>query len=419
MKNSIVKLQGYFKTLVTTLLLTLGVSSAWADYYLDISNFTSWTPEQDGCYVLWDGSNNVRSTYVAANLYKFTTSNTPTTLYFKRKDSGSNEFSVTRSTTYNVYKVTGWNAGSCANYNIDIVTKTNYIYFDNSVTDWSNTYKYFVIGHDKPSAYSKVYSLSAISDTKLLYVAQSADNWSDATYYGFLGNNSTYSSGSWGTSSYDDAAKYVAPYTNKYDMNSGSSYWCTPSSATNNKAFTISAGTSTVNATQGAKHRNTTSDSYSTITGTGSFPATLNLKGTYLSGNGTSAQTVISASAANAGSSKLTYSAVKTGLITHTYESLSEDYQFDGWGTGSTPSSTSSSYSYNITSATTIYAFFTRKWQVTFGKGGTSGTSTVTATAGGSSISFNPEHSLNAPCPMDTTASGTVILVIPDSLNAL
>lgn len=373
------------------LLLTLNIGQVWAvDYYLDISGFTSWTPEQNGNYSLWDGSNNIHSTNVATNLYKFSTDKTPTTLYFKRKDSGSNEFSVTRSSTYNVYKVTGWNTGSCANYNISTVAKTNYIYFNNHTTGWNTTYKYFVIGHDKPSAYSKVYSLSNIDNTELLYVAQSSDNWSDVTYYGFNGSSSTYSDGSWGTASYDDATKYTAPYTGKYDMNNGSSYYCVPSAAANNSSFSITykAGFGSIpkfNATQSAKYRKTKTESYSTVSG--SWPATLKLKGTYLSGNGASTRTEITSTASTDGAEKKTYGAVVTGLITHTYTSLSDDYKFEGWGTGSTPSKTDASYEYNITAATTVYAFFTRKWQVNFGKGGTYGTSTVTATADASSIS--------------------------------
>lgn len=370
--------------------LTLGVGNAWAvDYYLDISSFTGWTPEQDGNFSLWDGSENIHSTNVATNLYKFTTSKTPATLYFKRKDSGSNEFSVERSTIYNVYKVTGWNAGSCANYNISTVTKTNYIYFDNSTTNWSNSNRYFVIGHDKPSAYSKIYSMEALANTKLWYLAQSSDNWSDATYYAVINPSSSWgASTNWGSSNLSSAAKYTSAYTGKYDMNSGSSYWLTPATASNGCSFTIGSSIPTYSATQGAKVRNTTNDSYSAVSGSSSFPATLKLQGTYIDGTShKSARSTISASAANAGSAKLTYTAVKTGLITHSYESLSGDYKFEGWGTGSTPTTTNASYEYNISANTTFYAFFTRKWQVTFGKGGTSGTSTVAATAGGSAIS--------------------------------
>ena len=372
------------KLLAMMLILVASINTVWAeDYYLDISNFTSWTPEQDGSYSLWDGSNNIHSTYVSTNLYKFTTSKTPTTLYFKRKDSGSNEFSVTRSSTYNVYKVTGWNAGSCANYNISTVSKTNYIYFNNATTGWTNTYKYFVIGHDKPSAYSKVYALSSISNTKLLYVKQDADNWSDVSYYGFNASNSSYSNGSWGTSSFDDAAKRTAPYTGKYNMNSGSSYYCEPSSASNDQPFTITyksgySSIPTFNAIQSAKKRET-GTTYTEVSG--SYPATLKLKGTKLDGNGSSTRGTIERSASTDGSSYSTYSAVVTGLITHSLKdgTLSSDYYLEGWGTGSTPSKTDATYDYNITAATTVFAFFSHLYTLDFDRKGTYGTSTVSA----------------------------------------
>ena len=374
------------------MLLTLGVGQMWAGtktIYLDISSASNWD-DASACLKVGDGYSNVSATKISENnLYKFDIDDrvtTSTTLYFKRLDSGCsstwNEVSCKYSSSYNTYKIPNTSINSVsASYNLTIstVSKTNYIYFNNSVTNWSNTYKYFVIGHDKPTAYSKVYSLSAISNTKLLYVAQSSDDWSDVTYYGFNASNSTYSNGSWGTASYDDASKYVAPYTSKYDMNSGSSYYCVPSAAANNSSFSITykdgyGSIPKFNAVQAAKKRDT-GTSYSDVSGT--YPATISLQGTYLSGNGSSSQSTISRTKSSDGTDKSTYGTVVTGKVTHSYSSLSSSYYFEGWGTGSTPSVTTATHTYNISAATTTYAFFSKVYALTYDSKGTKGSSSI------------------------------------------
>lgn len=251
-----------------------------------------------------------------------------------------------------------------------------------------------------------MYALSSISNTKLLYVAQSSNDWSDVTYYGFNASNSSYSNGDWGTSSFDDAAKRTAPYTGKYDMNSGSSYYCEPSSASNDQPFTITykSGYSSIpkfNAVQAAKKRDT-GTSYSEVDGT--YPATLSLQGTYLSGNGSSAQSTISRTKSSDGTDKSTYGTVVTGKVTHSYSSLSSSYYFEGWGTGSTPSVTTASHSYNITAATTTYAFFSKLYTLTYGRQGSYGTSSLSVsvadfsgtTSSGSSIPTGHEITFTA-----------------------
>ena len=372
------------------MLLSLGVGQMWATkrIYIDFGDY-DW-PKDGACLKVWDGSSNVSITQVSGKLYKADIADavtTSTTLYFKRlqSDCGNdydggrwNEANCKYSSTYNCYQFTGWGAVS-ASYNISTVSKTNYIYFNNATTGWTNTYKYFVIGHDRPSAHSKVYALSSISNTKLLYVAQSSNDWSDVTYYGFNASNSSYSNGDWGTSSYDDASKYVAPYTSKYDMNSGSSYYCVPSAAANNSSFSITYkdGYDSIpkfNAVQAAKKRDT-GTTYSSVSG--SYPATLSLQGTYLSGNGTSNQSSISSTASTDAASKTTYGTVVTGEVTHSYSSLSSSYYFEGWGTGSTPSVTTASHSYNISAATTTYAFFSKVYALTYDSKGTKGSSSI------------------------------------------
>lgn len=264
------------------------------------------------------------------------------------------------------------------------------IYFDNSAMNMTTNQVYFVVGH---SSYSRTYGpMTLISNTKLLYRDVSSDDnhyWTDATYVGFIQTANRFNDGAWGSSNLSNATNYTAANTSWSSIDWQNTYYCKASSKGGALSVNyISSGYSGIqkyNAIQKAKVRNTTAVAYSDASGT--LPATLKLKGTYLSGDGASTRTEITSTSSTDAAAKTTYGAVVTGLITHSYESLSGDYKFEGWGTGTTPSNTNASYGYNISANTTVYAFFTRKWQVTFGKGGTSGTSTVSATAGGSNIS--------------------------------
>ena len=264
------------------------------------------------------------------------------------------------------------------------------IYFDNSAMNMTTNQVYFVVGH---SNYSRTYGpMTLISNTKLLYRDVSSDDnhyWTDATYVGFIQTANRFNDGNWGSSNLNNASNYTAANTSWSSIDWQNTYYCKASSKGGALSVNyISGGYGSIqkyNATQKAKVRNTTAVAYSDASGT--LPATLKLKGTYLSGDGASTRSEITSTSSTDAAAKTTYGAVVTGLITHSYASLSGDYKFEGWGTSTTPSTTNASYEYNISANTTVYAFFTRKWQVTFGKGGTSGTSTVTATAGGSSIS--------------------------------
>ena len=269
------------------------------------------------------------------------------------------------------------------------VTANSKIYFDNSLTNWSNSNIYFVVGHDKPTAYSKVYKMNAVNNTKLFY-AEISETWEDATYYAIVGVDNEWSNGNWGSSNLTSATKYTAAYTAKYDLGTNGCYYITPSTGNNNTAFTITYkegynNIPKITATQSAKIRNSITDQQYT-TATGTWPATLKLEGTHLTGfgNDKSARSTISSTTSG---SNVNYEAVVTGLITHSYSNLSDDYQFDGWikGSGTSLTSTNSTYSYNITAATTVYACFTKKHAITFGVY-SSGGGSISAKADGNSI---------------------------------
>lgn len=266
------------------------------------------------------------------------------------------------------------------------------IYFDNSSMNMTSTQVYFVVGHN---SFSRTYGpMTEISDTKLLYRDISKEtyyNWGDATYVGFVQVGSKWGDGSWGSSNLTNATNYTAANTSWNSFDWQNTYYCKATSK--GGALSIdykSAGYSGIpkyNATQAAKLRNDISSSYATVKGT--WPTTLKLQGTYLNGDGASARSEISGTASTNAENNRVYGAVVTGKITHTYNTISGDYIFEGWGTGSTPSTTNDSYEYNITANTTVYAFFTKAYTVTYGKKGESGSSTVSATATANSTTKN------------------------------
>lgn len=377
------------KVLTTlTLLLTLGVGNMWGkDIYVDMSSAPDWYDKAHIHY--YSGSDKyvaIEATSIS-NIYKATI-----------PDSHGNGWRLCRYDNGSRYNDCAWindsgsdtkkyvyNASSASTI-IGLVTG-GYIYFDNSSTNWTGNIQ-FVIGH---ASYSRTYEMTKISNTKIWYVNLSdKDNheWADATYYAFIASSSKFGDGGWGSSNLTNATKYTAAYTSKYSLNNGSTYYCTPNATSNGSAFTITyksgySAIPTLVATSKVYTRARNGATYTLIT-SGSWPTRVSIKGTVLNGNGSSNRTTVNTNTGTSG----TYTAVTSGLITMSYTST-DDWVFDGWSktasTSATPSTTNTC-EYNITAATTAYAYFTQKHAVTFGKGGTSGTSTVAATAGGSAI---------------------------------
>ena len=284
------------------------------------------------------------------------------------------------------------------------------IYFDNSSMNMTSTQVYFVVGHN---SFSRTYGpMTEISDTKLLYrdiSSETYNNWGDATYVGFIQVGSKWGDGSWGSSNLKNATNYTAANTTWGSFDWQNTYYCKATSKGGAVSIDYkSAGYSGIpkyNATQAAKLRNDISSSYTTVNG--NWPTTLKLKGTYLSGDGASARSEIEGTASTNAESKRVYGAVVTGKITHTYSAITGNYIFEGWGTGDTPSTTNDSYEYNITANTTVYAFFTKAYTVTFGKKGESGSSSVsaTATANSTTKSINSGTKVAAGSTINLTAT--------------
>ncbi|MDD5989868.1 MAG: InlB B-repeat-containing protein [Paludibacteraceae bacterium] len=260
----------------------------------------------------------------------------------------------------------------------DITYSGGHIYFDNSLGIDDNTLQ--ICARQVKSdggTYTGVSSLSNISNTKLYYVANpQGSNWGNIAGWVVISANPAKSN-----SNFDNWSDYTwCSGWNTYGFNSGSTYLIVPSSKDKNQSVTTTycdGGYGAIpkyNATQGAKWRDT-GTSYSITTGT--YPATLKLQGTYLSGNGKSARSTITSTASTDEDAKKVYGAVVTGEITHSFESLNSSYYFEGWGTGDTPSSTDATHTYNISENTTTYAFFSKTYTLTYDRKGTFGTSTL------------------------------------------
>ena len=348
------------------LFLTLGMGQMWAlDIYLDISA-ANW-PADGATIKLYPGTgSDVTGTSVATNLYKFTVTSATGTMWFKRMNLSTtwDQGSVTYNSSYNLYKLTGWDAAACSNANVSTSTKTNYIYFDNSVTGWSNSYKYFVIGHDYPSEYSKIYSMTAISNTKLWYIAQSSDSWVDATYYAVCSPTSSWSGTSWGSSNIKNANKYAAPYTGKYDMNNGSSYLIIPASSSNNCTLSIDykSGYTALNHAQTVyKYTSSGGTTPASYTAQNVNSGTVTISAYKMTGNGTASNTSNSATINTASTTSASKDAAYTGEVTLT-ASANTGYSFVGWfesTSATTAISTETEYTYNAPNSTkAIYARF-------------------------------------------------------------
>ena len=392
-------LQGYTKGIRFTailILLLMGVSNAWAEktVWIDVSDAPSGYTDKMLVHY-WGG--NSGDSYVSTSdygtvgnrkIYKADIPDGATSWQVCRGDN-NNKYNWQHAQTYstnNKYYVKGWDNSGDGTKVIGMI-KGGHIYFDNSTTSWTGNIQ-FVIGHNN---YSRTYEMTQVEHTQLWYVNltdKENHEWNDATYYGFIASSNKFGDGGWGPSNLKNATKYTAEYTSSYSLDNGSSYYCKPSSATNGESFTITYvdgynAISKYNATQAAQLRNDINSPYTIVNG--SWPTTLKLKGTHLNGNGSSERNEISGTASTDAESNRVYGAVVTGLITHSYPNLSDDYQFDGWikGSGTSLTSTDLTYSYNITAATTVYACFTKKYEVTFG---TPGNGSITATAGGNSI---------------------------------
>ena len=393
------------KLLVLAIVLLTWNAHAYAsiDLYLDISA-ADWPADGATIKVYpGTGSDVTGSRIGSTNLYKFTVSSAKGTMYFKRMSGSTvwNQVYVSYNSSYEVYKLTGWGASTAtdectyATYHISNVTKNNYIYFDNTQTNWSASNRYFIIGHDNPTKYSKKYSMSAIGHTKLWYVGNTSDNWSDATYYGIINPTSSWGSATdWGSDNLSNGDRYTAAYTAKRDLNSGKTVLFTPASGSNGAALSISSDMSSytgLNYSQTVK-KYTSTDGGSTYSAASINSGTVTINPYKMTGNGTASNSSNTGTINTAGTTSASKDAVYTGEVALT-ASNNTGYDFVGWfeaESGGSAVSTNTSYTYNAPKSTkTIYARFkAHTYSLTLNaNGGESGSSSATVLYGTSTVS--------------------------------
>ena len=413
-------------------LLLFGVGNVWADYaYLDLTGFTSWYDGSAKFRIDKNGTGNVDSytEIPGTGVWRFDIGNYTGAVTYKRMSSDYKSqwdyFNGSISSTQNVAHITGWSASGSmrTTFVINYIHGTNYIYFDNSISNFSGNI-YFVIGHDYSpsggtSTYSKAYKMTQLSNTKLHYVAVT-DEWADATYYAIIGNSAaSISETAWGSSSLSSKGSggYTAAYKTVYNMEGGT-FLITTASSGNGKAMTITYYDGYANIPT-----NTMTIHVRTKVAGGSYgssynsPTSVFMQARQLTNNGTVSAGTSQKATVSTSAKSATIADVTTGKVEFSYTALAAnaDWQFDGWGTSnSTVASTASTYSISAGSdasktATTRYAFFTRKPILTVNKG--TGGKTATGTASNNAkTSWNISATENTGYHFNgwTTSSGSV-----------
>jgi uncharacterized repeat protein (TIGR02543 family) len=252
------------------------------------------------------------------------------------------------------------------------VGPTNYVYFDNTESNWSGTYVYFMIGRpvNISNPYLATYRMTAVGNTKLYRYIHTSGTWTDADYYA-VGEraSSAYGSGNNGwTVVPANFQHWSAPYTSIYNMENTHYYMISKTSGDNNTPITIAekgtALSSLNNLTVRYKYHLNGSDMSS-----GATPAKISM-GTYSFSN-CSTTVANSAQEINQNTSgtytKSVSNAAYRGMVTLTMSNLQDGYIFLGWYEGDTQKSSAASYTFYPKDNTTITAKFAYKWNINGG----------------------------------------------------
>ena len=257
--------------------------------------------------------------------------------------------------------------------------QTPYIYYYNS-EGWANCG--FLYGRSWTNwNYTCLESLSLVDNTEKLYYDHLDANWGN-DYNEFAIVNAT----GWNCESNDISARWGSvSHTGRkvdFDFDTNNTYYIeyTSSAPTPSYISNAQAGIPTKTTTLNIKVKESGASSYSDGSTSDKPATTIKITGTYLSAQGTTTRSDASWSSG----SSCSYNTVISGKVTPTYETLGGDWQFDGWYEGSTQKSTSTSYNFYQTSATTVEARFTRvKYTINFDfQTGSGGTSSIKATYG-------------------------------------
>ena len=288
--------------------------------------------------------------------------------------------------------------------NIDVTeTSVNsvyggYVYFDNTVTQWTDSCIQFVIGHN---SFSRTYNMTRISNTNLYYVNLSSftyHDWGDATYYAMIGTSSKWGDGKWGPSNLTNANHRTAAYTTAYSMDADNKrYIVTPNGSANGSTISIAyQGTtySSLNKTNYVYAKS--ADSGSTTYSNDSSAGTVKITGYYLTGDNTSSSHSATSTLNSSYSASVTAVPGSTLTLTATENS---GYKFVGWYTSSgTLVSTSLTCTTPCTDALTYHARYEKDNPFEAGD-------TIYFDARGSTAWSN--NTVYVQCNTNTTSSGS------------
>ncbi|MEE1218446.1 MAG: hypothetical protein U0L20_00825 [Ruminococcus sp.] len=251
-----------------------------------------------------------------------------------------------------------------------VTVKGGTFYFDNSLTGWTNTNIFLCIGKGD---YTSTYKMTKVSGSSLYVYDHGSSSWDGATYIAVIAHDGDYGEGKWGSSNLTNAAHNTAAYTNNYTFESGSSYVITPTNSTDNTQISITYYGSLSDLPKYTQTLKTK------VNGTvvSQQVATLKIKSAYYATNG-----FTQSDASSTAGTATWKDASKTATTTLSYSSLSAGYTFEGWYNASgTRVSTSATYTYSVSGASTYYANFTKAGYSVTCNTATNGTVTVNKTS--------------------------------------
>ena len=261
---------------------------------------------------------------------------------------------------------------------------TSYMYFYKK-GNWSDTYKYLVIGKDKwQNDWSSVYSMAAVTGNSNLWVAtMPSSGWSDATYMGIVGTgSSTWGDGNWGSGNLSNAAHYTASYTGGIGTSNTQRYILVPANGNNGASISLTyLGTNNPNytITVKAKVSENNGKSYSEVTS----PATLSASSKkFTAYNSCNSSTSLSSGTITCG-----YAATTTLTAPDTDPT---GYTFVGWYNSSgARQTTSKTLTIYPTANATYYAYYkANQYNGTIDANGGAENKTYTATYGTTSLTI-------------------------------
>ena len=346
----------------------MGVSNAWGQTIYLYTSDINWASDNAVLFV-WSWKDDdqgvaTKMTSATTNLYKADIADNHNKIIFMRMKNGSTNISWGNDLWNRTqgdqgindetpcFKLTAWGQNGskeCAG-TWGKISYNAHMYLDNSVANWSEATKEFMIGH---SSYSDTYTMTQISNTKLYYLAFS-DIWHGYWDYGFIGVTSH-----WGPYNNQDITTRIKSATKRTgtrgDQVLNGTKLFVPANANNDANLTKTdlSGYSALNYTQTIKSAvKLAGKSYADA----NSKATISVTSYYLTGNATSTKQSASISTS---AKSTTISAARTATTTLTVGTVTTGYQFDGWyTTGGTKLSALTTYTYSPTEAKTVYARF-------------------------------------------------------------